>query len=297
MPGGAGDLRDKAIMTAVTGTIRTMCSARRDSMPCAQQRLQPRLGIAALGLCALLSACGQVPGGGFSFAAPGGTGTPSRLTEVRMQGAEVVLAAPRGYCFDPKMLRRDAADGFALLPRCDLLGGPGFFGSRNAGVITATIGELPAKGRAPSVSDLADSTPGAHIVARRENGPLPLVKLDMPGHSAAGASPEHWRGAMVLEGHVIVLALYAPAKSPLLTERGAALLEQMAELTREASRPEPAPEEVAQRAPADRSPRRTASGALRPLARPDARASHAGAPEGDSGGKLSLRKRIAGLFD
>ncbi|MDE4275810.1 hypothetical protein PXK58_15570 [Phaeobacter gallaeciensis] len=264
-------------------------------MPCAQQRPQPRLGIAALGLCALLSACGQVPGGGFSFAAPGGTGTPSRLTKVRLNGAEVVLAAPRGYCFDRKMLRRDAADGFALLPRCDLLGGPGFFGSRNAGVITATLGELPTKGRAPSVSDLAASTPGTHIVTRREDGPLPLVKLDMPGHSAAGASPEHWRGAMVLDGHVIVLALYAPAKSPLLTERGAELLTQMAELTREASRPPPAP--TAEAAKATLPPRRTASGALRPLARPDARASHAGAPEGDSGGKLSLRKRISGLFD
>lgn len=241
-----------------------------------------------------------MPEGGFSFASTGDSDT--RLTEVAMTGADVILAAPAGYCFDPKMLRRDAADGFALLPRCDRLGLGGIFASfGSSAVITVTLGRMAPGDDHPSASDVAASVPGAHVLDERQEGSLPLVKLDMAGHGARGASPEHWRGAFVLDGHAILLALYAPDKSPLLGARGAELLEQMARRTQAASVPQPVaaavdptPTRVQTTA---QPPRRTASGALRPVARGDADRGAKAQSENGAGKKLSLKERIAGLFE
>lgn len=250
----------------------------------------------------LVSACSDLPEGGFSFAAAGSTGTGAKPTEARMNGAEITLAAPRGYCFDKKMLRRDAANGFALLPRCDRLGGGNLFSSLGGGaIITATLGAAPAGVPAPKLSDLAASVPGAQVLDQREDGALPLVKLDMAGHGAKGASSQHWRGAFLLEDHVILLALYAPEDSPLLGPRGAEVLEQMTRLTRAASAPTTVKQATAPKPAATPAtlgaPRRTAGGALRPLARPTSKTGATTADQTAPGKKLSLAKRIAGLFD
>lgn len=251
---------------------------------------------AAFSVFAVVSACDQVPSGGLPFAAPS-AGT-DRLTAVAMDGADIVLAAPAGYCFDKKMLRRDAADGFALLPRCDRLGVRGVFASfGKSAVITATLGKA-ADGRAsPSLSELAASVPGAHVLEARNGGTLPLVKLDMPDHGARGASSEHWRGAFVQDGYVILLALYAPEQSPLLDARGADLLDQMAQRTRAASALQPVVATSVSPPVTTHLPRRIPSGALRPVARGD-REQQAKAPLKSGGGtNLSLTERIAGLFD
>ncbi len=260
--------------------------------------------LSALALYALLGACSEFPEGGLSFASAGaGAGArETGLTEVAMKGADVVLAAPSGYCFDKKMLRRDAASGFALLPRCDRLGLGGVFsGFGKSAVITATLGKAPSGAAGPSAADLAASVPGAHVLEERRSGSLPLVKLDMAGHGARGASPEHWRGAFLEDGHVVLLALYAPEQSPLLGERGAELLEQMARRTRAASAPQPeakTADPAAVPPPAVAMPaRRTASGALRPVARGDLGAAAKGGTDRAAGTKLSLKERIAGLFD
>jgi hypothetical protein len=256
--------------------------------------------LSALALPVLLGACTELPEGGFSFASAGARDTG--LTEVTMTGADVVLAAPTGYCFDKKMLRRDAANGFALLPRCDRLGLGGAFASfGKSAVITATLGKAPSGAVAPSTVALAASVPGANVLDERRNGALPLVKLDVPDHGARGASPEHWRGAFVQDGHVILLALYAPEQSPLLGDRGAELLEQMARRTRAASAPQPMAETAGPAAARTRAttppPSRTGSGALRPVARGDLDGAAKARPDGASDRKLSLKRRIAGLFD
>ncbi len=219
-----------------------------------------------------------------------------------MEGADITLSAPRGYCFDKRMLNPAAADGFALLPRCDRLSGGGFFaslgGSRDSAVITATLGRATKGAPAPSVRDLAASVPGAVLRDQKEDALLPLAKLDIPGHGARGASSEHWRGAFVLNGHVILLALYAPEDSPLLGAQGAMVLDDMARLTQAASvLPAAAPEPKQDLRPDPVAARRTGAGALRPMARPTGSSGPAARTKTGRDQKLSLAKRIAGLFD
>lgn len=189
-------------------------------------------------------------------------GNKTRLTSVAMQDSDLVLESPSGYCIDAKMLQPQARDGFVLLPRCDLIAGPGFFENSRAGLITATTGTYGPDLPRPEVADLVAMVPDADVIERQDNRPIPLVKLRLPDHGASGASPDHWRSAFTTQGYVVVLALYAPDNSPLLHEAGAALLEETAQRSISASL------RRKEAAAADQSDNAAASAPTRPRARP-----------------------------
>lgn len=273
----------------------------------AQQRSPGGRGarLAALALIGALSACGPLPETGFSFAAPGassgqtsrqGTAPGQAPTQVRLAKGAVTLVAPRGHCIDQATLRQGPDDGFALLPRCNLLQGPSLFGRHRAAVITATLGKT-SQSEPPSTAELARSAPGAQLLSYNDKGLLPLIKLRWPGHGAMGvsaASADHWRGAFVIRDQLVLLALYAPEGSPLLGRNGANLLTEMARRSLAASQVEPATAASLPTAPAAASP--TASG-LRPRARPIAAASPAAQqPPQKRRQQQSMRQKIAGLF-
>lgn len=268
----------------------------------------PKFGVLSLIAAAVLTACSPATEGSFSFSPRSDqTQTLSRLpalSQARFADGEVVLVAPPGHCVDPSMLRQEADGGFALLPRCNLLQGPSWFGRNRAALITATIGPAKKSG-APSTIDLARTAAGAKLLYYDNNGMLPLVRLHWPGHgatgtgAASGASAEHWRGAFVLNDHLVVLALYAPEGSDLLGDPGAALLSEMTRLTLEASLIDHTPEPQA-----DVSAAQLVAPALRPRSRPvsemtdldQSRPDDLSAPNAEPRQKLSLRRRIAGLF-
>ncbi|MEP4035313.1 hypothetical protein [Pseudophaeobacter sp.] len=268
--------------------------------------------LTVLALSCALSACSSLPQSGFSFAtrgeqigdqrSPRGQATAVQTkTQARFAKGQVTLVAPQGHCIDATMLRQEATGGFALLPRCNLLHGTQLFGRNRAAVITATIG--PAQGAdAPSTTELAQTAEGARLLYYDDKGLLPLVRLQWPGHSAmggSGASEEHWRGAFVVNNHLVVLALYAPEGSNLLGPAGAKLLTDMTRRSQKASL-QAAPQPAAISARED-NVRRPAQHAASPTTRPKARpGSQAGAsdpalsPAGTQ--KLSLGRRIGGLF-
>lgn len=269
------------------------------------------LGLRAFSIIAmgLLTACAQTGERGFSFAA----GNRSSEGHARLGAAsqavfakgEVVLVPPPGHCLDKTMLLQENDGGFALFPRCNLLQGPSFFGRNRAALITAAIGPAKTSG-APSPIDLARTAEGAKLLYYDNNGMLPLVRLHWPGHGATGAegatgaSAEHWRGAFVLNDHMIVLALYAPEGSPLLGTPGAELLTEMTRRTLEASladRPQGSASQAdstSQQAPSRLRPRTRPA----PMSEPAALAGASTAQETSEVAeeKLSLRRRIAGLF-
>jgi hypothetical protein len=200
-------------------------------------------------VCALtgwvLTGCSAIPETGFSFASSGeqgagasGTSSTARHSQASFAKGNVTLVAPRGYCIDSTTLRQEADGGFALLPRCSFLQGSSWFGRNKAAVITATIGTTNAA-TAPSTADLARTAEGAKLLYYDDKGLLPLVRLQWQGHSvtgSSGASADHWRGAFVLNDHLVVLALYAPEGSELLGRPGADLLTEMTRRSLYASR-------------------------------------------------------------
>ncbi|MEP2715892.1 hypothetical protein, partial [Pseudophaeobacter sp.] len=199
----------------------------------------------ALALVCGLSACSPASKTGFAFAAASGafdeTASRSTKTQARFAQGAVTLVAPAGHCIDTTMLRHDPDGGFVLLPRCNLLQGGSLFGRNRAAVITATIGPA-GDTTALSATDLAQSAEGAKLLYYDDKGLLPLVRLQWPGHSAMGgagkgASAEHWRGAFVLNNHLVLLALYAPEGSVLLGPSGAEILTEMTRRSLAASAP------------------------------------------------------------
>lgn len=256
-----------------------------------------------------LAGCTQSSNSGFSFAAQSGQ-YDSDLAAAGKSRAEfangsVILVAPPGHCIDTSMLRQDAEGGFALLPRCNLLQGSSWFGRNRAAVITATIGKATNPG-APRTADIARTAQGAKLLYYDDKGVLPLVRLNWPGHSTAGgsgASPEHWRGAFVLNDHLVLLALYAPEGSNLLGRVGADLLTEMTLRSLKASTATIGAATID--TGANLPPSAPAAAAkpdtdLRPKTRPEARNAnsqrHSSEKPAVSGEKLSWRERIAGLF-
>lgn len=268
-----------------------------------------------------LAGCAQSPSSGFSFAARTGQYEPADTSNGRSYAkfadGAVVLVAPPGYCIDQTMLRQDDNGGFALLPRCNLMHGSSWFGRNRAAVITATIGKAAGNG-APRTADIARTAQGAKLVYYDDKGVLPLARLHWPGHSTAGgagASPEHWRGAFVLNDHLVLLALYAPEGSDLLGRSGADLLTEMtlrslnattatvgtaAQPTKSAGTQEIAGRQEGEDASSALAAPANAVSRYRPVARPTAqnlsRDQVGNTKSQPNGKKLSLQERIAGFF-
>ncbi|MCR9126160.1 MAG: hypothetical protein NXH82_08520 [Rhodobacteraceae bacterium] len=195
-------------------------------------------------LFAPLALAGCEGGAGLAFAPPQTeTPAPARagMTQAPLAGGAVQLRAPDGYCIDPQSLD---APGFALLARCDTLGAAAPRG-RDLALISVSVAPLPNAGdAAPSAEALTASAGATATLDRRARGaPLTLVRLSRETPVIAGLSASFWRGAFVVNGHVVGLSLYAPPDSRALGNRGAALLSATADRTLEASlRPDAGPD-------------------------------------------------------
>lgn len=151
--------------------------------------------------------------------------------------AQLVLAAPSGFCFDIQMEEHSPSGGFALLARCDSMRrfGAGFgrrstARTKDSAILTATVGQVATGTPTPSAEALVQSFAAAgndiRLLETRNQDHLPLVKLhQVQGSRAPGASATHWRGVFVHDTHMVAVALYAPAGSSYLGEKGAKLIE------------------------------------------------------------------------
>lgn len=240
-------------------------------------------------LCAGLAAgCSdlRLPEGGSGLAFSG-TAVRQPQEQAGFARGSVVLVPPKGFCIDQSGIRRTGSEGFAMMARCDALGVRGFFGNRSPAVITAAIGAQPDGARVPTAADLSRIAGEAHVQEVRTDLLLPLVRLQGAEGALPGAAAVHWRGALVLDGHILSLALYAPEGSPGLDSQGAMLLNDLARRTLEASAVQAAGTEAAPARPAAPEPAR--SGQLRPRTRPQPQ----GAPEQQDGW---LRRLTSTLF-
>jgi len=151
-----------------------------------------------------------------------------------MAGGNVVVAGPKGYCIDGKSLTDKISGGFAILASCFSLTKGRVGGYVEPAIMTVTV--LPRKLRAeqPDAATLGSGT--TQVLERIDGDGISLVHLARGGKALSESSdPKYWRGAMVINGHVVGLAVYAPNGSKLAGPEGRKLAMALAEQLRTVS--------------------------------------------------------------
>ena len=164
-------------------------------------------------MCLALAGCDDI-------ANTAGTASGDGLPFAKLARGEVYLVPPAGYCIDKRSLR----PSFAILARCDTLGGTATYGAPLA-VITATT--VAQTATAPA------ATPeGETILARRDGQSTTLLQVH-----GTPPSPDmrdvFWRSISQVGGQTLGLTIYEPTDGAGLGERAPDLLAQTMRRTKQ----------------------------------------------------------------
>ena len=200
----------------------------------------------ALAVILPLAGCFGPDTGTLSFLASGNEGKQDVvardvLRKVELYDGDVVVRATAGYCIDRKTLRRSKSEGFILMASCEALSG---VRGHDVEPVLMTISVLPDQpGVAkPTAQEIAASVAPAGVLGSVERDDLTLVHFASGGDGVlAEGDARHWRGGMVLNGHLIGLALYARKNSPMAGKEGRGLLTELARSMRRSSPKRAAP--------------------------------------------------------
>ena len=153
----------------------------------------------------------------FAVKATGSENTPPPKQIVLGKG-KIQLAAPDGFCIDPSSVK----DHFALMARCDALGGQNLDGEAPLALITASLVE-PETRSLPDYASLAAEN--EQVLDQSDVGDLRLISVS-GRPPVGGLSDRYWRGAGFVGPYVLGLAIYTHADSLDLGEAGPAILAQ-----------------------------------------------------------------------
>ena len=165
------------------------------------------------------------------------TGPEARdaVTRLALYDGEVIVDAPPGYCIDQSHVRRGGDGAVVPLATCASLTG-------KAGVpvpsALMTVSVLPRQGvqATPTSDSIAASMAPAEVLERADEGGVSYVRFAEGGENALpGGDPRHWRGGMVINGHLVGLAVYAPSGSALAGAEGRRVMADLAARLRRAS--------------------------------------------------------------
>ena len=202
--------------------------------------------------------------GGLSFRSPPGAANPDEvpvLHKIELFRGNVVVAGPRGYCIDSQSLRRGGDGGFVLIASCESLTGKA---GQAVAPAVMTVSVLPRRLNAeqPTAADIAAQAAPAEVLAADDGDGISMVRLASGGDALMpGGDPKYWRGGMLINGHVVGLAVYGPKGSAIAGKSGRSTLLALAEILRERS-PVKDYTPVAAETPADNSEKPKTLGAL-----------------------------------
>ncbi|MEP1201361.1 hypothetical protein [Tateyamaria sp.] len=160
--------------------------------------------------CVALAGCDELAG----FGGAQNNGLPY----ASLAGGSVNLVPPVGYCVDKRSVRAR----FAVMARCDTLGGDASFGAPLAVITAATVDQ----GAGTSASSGSET-----VLSRRTSGTLTLLQV-----SGSPPSPEmrdvYWRAVGPVGNQVIGLAIYEGENGEPLGESAPSLLTETMQRTR-----------------------------------------------------------------
>lgn len=162
-------------------------------------------------LCLALAACEDIAG--VSGAQDNG------LPSASLARGAVSLVPPVGYCIDKRTIRAR----FALMARCDTLGGTATFGAPLAVITAATVDQ--------SAVDASRDANGETILSRRSGDALTLLEINGTPPTP-DMRPVFWRAVGLVGDQVIGLAIYEGENGEPLGERAPQLLRETMQRTR-----------------------------------------------------------------
>ncbi len=164
---------------------------------------------------------------------PGG-GAPA-LSRAMFYDGDVTVAGPRGYCIDPQSVKRGASGSFALLASCESLTG-------TAGVVVdpavLTVLVLPRRVGVsqPNSAEMTRALAPDKVLLGFDGDGISLVHVASGGRAVLPkGDPSYWRAGMVINDHLIGLAVYGPEGGSVASDAGRDLLMDLAEELREQS--------------------------------------------------------------
>ncbi|HEY9037521.1 MAG TPA: hypothetical protein VIN05_01065 [Roseovarius sp.] len=159
----------------------------------------------------------------------GGATGPAAKTETGQRSAaffrgDVIVTGPPGYCVDPKSVQRRAGSGFALMASCGHLSAAAS-GYVPPAVITASVLPRDPDAQMPTAVQLAGPWGDVGVTEQIDADGIALIQVARGGNTLLPAGdPRHWRGAMLVNGHMIGLAIYGDPGANLAGDAGRMLL-------------------------------------------------------------------------
>lgn len=175
-----------------------------------------------------LAACDDTGLGGTS-------GTSNAVEALALYNGAVVVRGPRGYCVDADSVRRQPSNRLVFLGSCESLSGAPGVTVPLALIVVNVADKQPGRTQPAAATIAASAAPKRPLSAIDTDG-LALVHLDAGGELALpGGDPRYWRGGMVINDHLVSLAVYAPAGSSLAGPSGRRFITDLARGLRAAS--------------------------------------------------------------
>ena len=202
----------------------------------------------AAGVVCVLALTGCIDLAGLASGGPQGERPSEPLRQLSLYDGEVIVAGPRGYCIDADHMKRGVFGAFIPLASCESLRQQAGVGVE-PGLLTVAVLPRQTADAMPDAAELAASMEGDEALQTIDGDGLSIVQFATGGARALpGGDPRYWRAGMVINGHLVGLAVYAREGSPLAGRRGLRLImalaeelrgrsPQMAEVTRAAPRP------------------------------------------------------------
>lgn len=160
--------------------------------------------------CVALAGCDELAG----FGGAQSNGLPF----ASLAGGSVSLVPPVGYCVDKRSVRQR----FAVMARCDTLGGDASFGAPLAVITAAAVDQG---------TDAGAGSGNETVLTRRTSGTLTLLEVN-----GSPPSPEmrnvYWRAVGPVGDQVIGLAIYEGENGEPLGESAPSLLTETMQRTR-----------------------------------------------------------------
>jgi len=178
-----------------------------------------------------LSGCVELPGAA--------RGAPDKadqtLKQISLYNDEVVVTAPRGYCMDATQIQQGAFRAFIPIGSCESLTGQAGV-PVEPGLITVSVLPRQSARAMPTPSDIAASMPDDDPLQKIDGDGLSIVHFATGGARVLpGGDSRYWRGGMVINGHLVGLAVYGPQDSPLADQQGLRLVMDLAQELRRRS--------------------------------------------------------------
>lgn len=170
--------------------------------------------------------------GGLSFLSPADQARPAEaevLRRVSLFGGDVVVEGPDGYCIDQQSLKKRSNGSFVLIASCESLSGR--IGAEVAhAVVTVSILPRRLNAEIPTTADILASSPSTRVLAAEDGDGISLIQFASGGDRLLPeGDPRFWRAGMLINGHVVGLAVYGPKGSSLSGPAGRRMLIDLAE--------------------------------------------------------------------